>query len=152
MLPQFYRFIIVNNSGQTVNFNTGAVNLKVTNWIVDPTTGKITYTQDVDDDLSFDGDENWVDGGELLSDEIDNTANKFLGAQVQLEVTHDEAEAVTAGGFDIYLDGGDATGELSSDATGYASAELNQLRHIGYMTWELSGSDDDVQRSQVFDV
>ena len=126
----------MNNSGQLVTFNAnGRFNLKVTHWIVDPDTGKITYTQQGDDDLSFIGGDSTADGAEEKSDEIDNTANKFLGAQVQLEVTHDEGLAAD-GTFDIYLDGGDATGELASDATGYNNAEANNLQLIGSLTWE----------------
>lgn len=152
MLPQFYRFIIVNNSGQTVTFNNnGRFNLKVTHWIIDPSTGKITYTQDADDDLSFIAADSTVDGAEEKSSEIDNTTNKFLGAQVQLEVTHDEG-TLADGTFDIYLDGGDATSELASDASGYASAEANKLQFIGSLTWESNGLDDEVMRSSVFNI
>jgi hypothetical protein len=152
MLPQFYRFIVVNNSGQTVTFNNnGRFNLKVTNWIVDPTTGKITYTQDADDDLSFIAGDSTTDGAEEKSDEIDNTSNLFLGAQVQLEVTHDEG-TLADGTFDIYLDGGDVTGELASDASGYNNAEANNLQLIGSLTWESNGLDDEVMRSPVFNI
>lgn len=152
MLPQFYRFIVVNNSGQTVTFDlNGRFNLKVTNWIIDPTTGKVTYTKDADDDLSFVATDSTVDGAEEKSDEIDNTSNLFLGAQVQLEVTHDAGTAAD-GTFDIYLDGGDTTGELASDASGYASAEANKLQVIGSLTWEANGLDDEVMRSSVFNI
>lgn len=154
MLPQFYRFIVVNNSGQTVTYNSnGRVNLKVTNWIIDPSTGKVTYTQDADDDLSFVAADTWADGAEEKSDEIDNTSNLFLGAHVQLEITHDEGSAVVAGtSFDIYMDAGDATGQLASDATGYKSAEDNHLRHVGSLALEPDYQDDEVVRSNVFDV
>ena len=54
--------------------------------------------------------------------------------------------------FDLYLDGGDATGELASDASGYAGAEANGLTKIGTLFWESNGGDDEVMRSQVFEV
>ena len=152
MLPRFYRFIIVNNSGQTMTYNDNArYNLLVTHWIITPSTGLIAYTQDVDDDLSFAGGSSTADGGEDLSDEIDNTSNLFEGALVQLAATHD-AGGLADGTFDIYLDGGEATGQLASDASGYASAEANKLQFIGSLTWESNGLDDEVMYSPVFNV
>ncbi len=154
MLPQFSRFIIVNNSGQTVTFNNnGRFNLKVTRWYIDPSTGKVVYTQMSDDDLSFVAADSTTDGSEEKSDEIDNITGdlEFVGAQVQLEVTHDEG-TLADGTFDIYLDGGDATGELASDASGYASAEANKLQFVGSLTWEPNGLDDEVMRSGVLNI
>lgn len=156
MLPQFFRFIVVNNSGQTVTYNSnGRVNLKVTFWHLNQagSVTKLVYTQDVDDDLSFVAADTWADGAEEKSDEIDNTANLFLGLHVQLEITHDEGAAVLAGtSFDIYMDAGDATGELQSDATGYKSAEANGLRFVGTLPLEVDYQDDEVVRSSVFDI
>lgn len=151
-LSRFTRFIVVNNSGQTVTYNNnGRFNLKVTGWIIDPTTGKITYANIGDDDLSFIAADSTVNGAEEKSDEIDNTTTKYLGLQVQLEVTHDEG-LLADGTFDIFMDGGDATGELMSDATGYADAAANGLTHIGSLTWESNAADDDVMRSEVINV
>jgi hypothetical protein len=150
MLPQFYRIIVFNSSGQTVTFNSnGLFNLKVTEWYIDPDTGKITYNQRGDDDMSFIAASACADGAEVKSDEIDNTANKYIGAEVQLEVLHDEGTAAD-GTFDIYLDGGDATGELASDADGYGTAEAAKLEPIGSLTWDPNGLDDETMRSSVF--
>ncbi len=152
MLPQFYRIIVVNNSGQTVTFNNnGRFNLKVTHLFITPATGKVDYTPQLDDDLSFIAASSVIDGAEVKSDEIDNTSNLFLGDHVQLEVTHDEGLAAD-GVFNVYLDGGDATGELASDASGYVNATDNALEHIGSMVWESNAADDDVMRSQVIEV
>ncbi len=152
MLPKFSRFIVVNNSGQTVTFDSnGRLNLKVTGWIVDPDTGKITYTQLTDDDVNFITTNTLADGSEQLADEIDNTTNLFLGYLVQLEVTHDEG-TLADGTFDVFLAQGDTTGELQTDASGYASAELNLLHTVGFLTWESSGLDDEVMRSDVWEV
>lgn len=151
-LSQFTVFVVVNQSGQTVTYSAGGrFNLKVTGWFIDPSTGKITYAQLSDDDLSFTTG-TLVNGAELQSSEIDNaTTTKYLGYQVQLEVTHD-AGGLADGTFDIYMDGGDATGELMTDATGYADAEASGLTHIGSLTWESNGQDDEVMRSEVFNV
>lgn len=153
MLPQFYRFIAVNNSGETVTFNNnGRLNLKVTAHTIDPDTGDVTYAPLVDDDLGFVAASALADGAEIVGDvEIDNTGNKYTGLQVQLEITHDEGAAAD-GTFEVYLSGGDATGELPTDATGYASAEANNLRLVCQLTWEPNGQDDEVMRSPVWDV
>ena len=151
-LPQFIRYLVVNNSGQTVTYNnSGRYKLKITGWIVDPSTGKRTYTILSDDDLSFVAADSTVDGAEEKSDEINNTSDLFLGHQVQLEVTHDEG-TLADGTFDVYLDGGDATGELMSDASGYASAEASGLTRVGSLVWESNGLDDEVMRSEVFNL
>jgi len=152
MLPQYYRIIVVNNSGQTLTYNNnGRINVKMTAWKIDTTNGDIVYTQLADDDCSFGAGDTTADGGEDKSDEINNTANEYLGLQVQLEITHDEGAAAD-GTFDLYLDGGDASGELASDASGYASAEANKLACIGSLTWESNGLDDEVMRSSVINI
>lgn len=152
-LPQFRTYIVVNNSGQTLTFNTnGAINLKETAWHLDTTNGKVTYTQLADDDLGFVAGSSLTDGSEIVGDnEIDNTSNLYLGSQLQLEITHDEGTAAD-GTFDLYMAVGDATGELESDASGYASAEANHLYFIGSLTWEPNGLDDEVMRSQMFHI
>jgi len=153
MLPQFYKFIVVNNSGSLLTYNNnGRINLKVTAVIITPATGKVAYAQLSDDDLGFIAASTLADGAEIVGDvEIDNTSNLYMGLQVQLEITHDEGAAAD-GTFDIYLDGGDATGELASDATGYSNAEANGLEWVGSLTWESNGGDDEVMRSEVFNI
>ncbi len=152
MLPRVYRIIVVNNSGQTVTFDSnGRFNLKVTGWLITPADGKIAYTTDADDDLAFVSGDSTVDGAEEKSSEIVNNSDLFIGAQIQLEVTHDAGTAAD-GSFDIYLDGGDLTGELASDASGYASAGANFLQHIGSLVWEPNGLDDEVMRSAVINI
>ena len=152
MLPQFYKFVLVNNSGQTVTFNAnGRLKLKLTAWFITPATGKIHYDQLSDDDFAFVAADSMADGAEETTTEIDNTTNLYLGLQAQLEVTHDEGAAAD-GTFDLYIAGGDATGELPTDATGYGSAEAAKLRFLGSLTWEPAGIDDEVMRSEVFNL
>lgn len=152
MLKRFYKFIVVNNSGQTLTFDTnGRLNLKMWAWIVDPSTGKITYTQIADDDMNFVATNTLADGAEQGGDEINNTSNLFLGLQAQLEVTHDEG-TLADGNFDLYISTGDATGELESDASGYASAEANGLRIVTTLVWESNGLDDELMRSRMVEV
>lgn len=152
MLPQFYRVIAVNNTGQTITYNNnGRLNLKMTAWKWNTTDGDITETQLADDDFSFVAASSTADGGEDKTDEIDNTTNEYVGLQVQLEVTHDEGTAAD-GTYDLYLDGGDASGELASDASGYDDAETNVLHFIGNLAWHASGADDEVMRSLIIDL
>ncbi|MHC4354231.1 MAG: hypothetical protein ACYS0H_16115 [Planctomycetota bacterium] len=154
MVPQFYRFVVVNNSGQLLTYNNnGRINLKVTAWYIAPATGLVTYAQLADDDLGFVAASTLANGAEIVGDnEIDNTSNKYIGLQVQLEITHDEGAAVTAGGFDVYIAGGDASGDLPTDADGYGSAEINKLRPVGHMIIDPASADDEVTRSQVWSV
>jgi len=157
MLPQFRKWILVNNSGQLLTYNGdpgGRINLKQTAYSISPSTGLIAYTQITDDDLGFVGGSSLANGAEIVGDiEYDNTINKYIGLQVQLEVTHDEGAAIVAGGvFDLYIDGGDATGELSSDSTGYGSAEASALQLIGSMVCDPNVADDEVIRSAVWEL
>ena len=150
MLPQFRTYVLVNNSGSLLSYSAnGRINIKETCWIIDPTTAKITYTQLADDDLGF-STGTLADGAEIVGDvEISNTSNLYIGSQLQIEITHDEGAAAD-GTFDLYVAGGDATGELPTDASGYASAEANHLQFVGSLTWEANGLDDEVMRSNVF--
>ena len=145
---------MVNNSGQTLTLNSnGRVNLTVTGLRVSPVSGHLKHVQLDDDALGFIAAGTLADGAEIAGDEFDNTDPdaQFVGLHVQLEVTHDEGAAAD-GTFDIYLVDGDASGELPSDASGYASAEANGLEHIGSLVWESNGGDDEVMRSPVFRV
>jgi len=152
MLPQFYRIIAVNNTGQTLTYDSnGRLNLKMTAWKWDTSNGDVVYTQLSDDDFGFGAGDSTADGAEDKTSEINNTANEYVGLQVQLELTHDEGAAAD-GTYDLYLDAGDATGELASDASGYDDAETNKLQFIGLLTWHSSGGDDEIMRSPVFEI
>ena len=108
MLPQFFKFIVVNNSGQTLTFNSnGRLNMKMTGLRISQVTGKVSYVQLDDDDLGFVAAGTLADAAEILSSLIDNTDHQFVGLQVQLEVTHDEGSAAD-GTFDVYLAGDNA--------------------------------------------
>jgi len=161
MIPQFYRIIVVDNSGDTITSTPGG-RFSMVLWgiIVDPTTGKLTYTEIASspDDLSFAAGRSVIDGAEVMdnaallaTDEIDNTTTLYINLQLQLEVTHDEG-ASADGTFDMYLDSGNATDELASDQTGYVDAEANLLRFIGSLTWQPLASDDHVMMSPVFTI
>jgi hypothetical protein len=150
MLPQFRTYVLVNNSGQTLTYaSNGRINVKETAIYFNTTDGKIVYVQLADDDLGFTTG-TLADGAEIVGDvEVDNTSLLYISSQIQFEITHD-AGAAADGTFTLYVSSGDATGELETDATGYASAEANGLQPVGTLVWEASAADDDVMRSQKF--
>ena len=64
MLPQFLKFVVVNNSGQTLTYNNnGRLNLKITGWLITPSTGKVAYTQLSADTLGFGAGDSTADAG-----------------------------------------------------------------------------------------
>ena len=152
-LPQIRQFILVNNSGQLLTYNNnGRINIKETAIHYNTSTGKLVSTQLADDDLGFVAASTLADGSEIVGDnEVDNTSNLYISSQVQIEITHDEGTAAD-GTFDLYMAMGDASGELETDGSGYASAEANKLTFIGSLTWEPNGLDDEVMRSAVFNI
>jgi len=148
-LPQYYRFVLVNNSGQTLTFDSnGRINIKHTDTHENTTDGKIVYTQRADDDLGFVATGTLSDGAEIIGDvELTNTgSNLFLSAEIQIEITHD-AGTLADGTFDLYVSAGDAAGALQTDASGYGSAEDAQLQLVGSLRWEPNGLDDEVMLS-----
>jgi len=150
MLPQFRRFVIVNNSGQTLTFDLGGrINLKETAWSRNP-QGRIEYTKLADDDLGFVATDTLADAGELIGD-IELPGDSYEGSQIQLEITHD-AGTLASGDFDIYLSEGNDSGQLQTDADGYAAAVASGLLVIGALTWESNGLDDEVMRSEIFEL
>lgn len=152
-LPQFRKFVLVNNSGQTLTFNNnGRINIKETAIHFNTTDGKLVYTQLSDDDLGFVAASSLADGSEIVGDnEIDNTSTLYITSEVQVEITHDEGTLADKT-FDLYISTGDATSELETDASGYISAEANKLRIIGSLVWESNGLDDEVMRSQTLTI
>ena len=154
MLPQFYLFVAVNNTGQTLTYDGspgGRLNLKLTGYKWNSTNSEFDYTVLSDDDFGFGAGDSTADAAEDQSSEKDNTSDKYDGLQLQLELTHDEGAAAD-GTYDLYIDGGDATGELATDATGYDDAEKNRLELVGQLTWHSDGTDDQVMRSPVWEV
>ncbi len=153
MLPQFYKFVVVNNSGQANVFSAGVayMSLRVAEWYITPSTGKVFYNQRTADDVNFTTGETNANGAEEISDEVDNSINKYLGAQVQLEVAH-SAGAAADGTFDIYMASGSTSGTLPTDESGYVDAESNKLTFVGSLTWLTGGSNNDVQTSNTFSI
>ena len=153
MLTSFYRFILVNNSGQTVTYDSNArLVLHLKGWFINPSTGKLDYTLLGPESFGFGAGDTTIDGAEDIgSIEFDNTSNLFLGTQVQLDILHD-AGALADGTFDLYIARGLTTGGLPTDQIGYSSAEINGLEKVGSLIWDSSPADDDVLFSNVWEV
>jgi len=156
MLNQFYRFALMNNTGQTNTFTDGGVvALSIYGVIVTPSTGKLAYaTIDASEDFAgfTAGGHTWSDGAEKISvAAIDNTTNLYINALVQLTISHSEA-AAAVGSWDLYLLSGDAAANMENDSNGYVSAEANKLTFIGSLNWLTGGTNDDEQMSPVFTI
>lgn len=152
MLPQFRKYILVNNSGSLLSFDAnGRINIKETAYRFN-TAGELEYKPLIDDDLGFIAASTLADAAEIVGDRvIDNTQTRYVGSHLQIEITHDEGTAAD-GTFDLYMAQGDAAAETEEDATGYNTAEANKLEMIGNLTWESNGADDEVMRSPVFEI
>jgi hypothetical protein len=153
MLHKYYKFVIVNNSGQTVTHGagTGDLLLRVTGVYVVPSTGLLAYDIFTPDECGFDATDTWANGAEVESSEIDNATNKYINALVKIEVEHTLA-ATAEGSFDIYYTGGDATGALETDADGYNSAESMKLTFIGSLTWPTGVTNNESLLSPTFTI
>lgn len=146
MLNQFYGFVVVNKTGQSLTYdNGGRIKLKITPYYF-ASNGKVVYGTTIVEDCGFGPGDVTVDGGEDPTAEIDNSNNCYSGAIVQLEIVHDEG-TLANGTYDIYYEGANVSGELPSDASGYDDAETNRLIVVDLLTWHSSGVDDEVMRT-----
>ncbi len=154
-LPQFFRFVIVNATGQTITFNAnGRILIKMWGLLIDPTTGLAVYTEltESEDDMGFIAGQSISNGSELVGDnEIDNTVLKYIGLQAQMKITHDEG-ALAEGAFNLHISVGDAVGDLQTDASGYAGVAQAGLLFVGPLIWPDSLSDDNVVLSNMITI
>jgi hypothetical protein len=157
-LPKFWAIGVVNNSGQTVTFNSnGRFDLNVQAIHFNSSAGKLVYTEVLAaDDLDFDAGRSVVNGTGVMDDasklqtaEQDNTSNLYVGLQVSLKVTHDAGTAAD-GTFDLYLLSGDTTGALESNASGFDDFDDGNCRRIGSLIWHNLGVDDEIMQSKTF--
>jgi hypothetical protein len=152
MLPQHRNYILVNNSGQLLTFNSnGRIVIHETLYRFN-TAGEMEYLQRADDDMGFVAGGSLADGAEIISDQnVDNTQGRWVGAQIQIEITHDEGTAAD-GTFDLYMAQGQSATAMEFDADGYNNAEANKLEPIGSLTWEANGLDDETMLSPIFEI
>lgn len=147
-LPQFRRYVLKNNSGQTLTFSAnGRILIRETAVHFNTTDGKPIMTVLSEDDLGFTSG-TLADGAEIIGDvEISNASNLYDHSLIQIEIKHDEG-TLADGNFELYLSEGNVTAELSTDGNGYNDAVGNGLTLIGFLIWESNGLDDQIMRSR----
>jgi hypothetical protein len=132
MFPDYSKFHIVNNTGQTLPFQTtGTNNFVITGkpWKFD-SSGVLTYGSEVT--LFADNDTSLANAAALEGAEFNNTTNKWLGMFCIAKLVT-SAVATAQGGVDIYwewsTDG--AAGTYPSDAAEWVIAEdLVRIRRV----------------------
>jgi hypothetical protein len=120
MLAKYYRFWAVNNTGQTMTFETDGVgnaaqlNLRILPWkYVD---GVLTYYDAITDDLGFSSG-TLTDGSSTEGDVQDNRTNLYQGAKCFFEAKHDHASA--SGTVDLYMEESDDNTNWPSDVANF---------------------------------
>lgn len=112
MLAKFYRFHIVNNTGQTATFDDGAsLSLRIQAWKL--VSGVLTYNTVVIDDMGFGAGESIVDGAFVTSSQFDNSSDLFWELNGVLIAVHDLDAAV--GHWALYIEGTDNAAFFPSD-------------------------------------
>lgn len=120
MLPKFYRFSLINKTGQTATFDDGArLSLRIQAWKF--SSGVLVYDTVVVDDMNFVAGQTILDDGETNSDNFDNSSDLFLGLNGVLIATHDLDAAV--GSWDLYVEGTDNTAIFPGDEDDFDIAQ-----------------------------
>lgn len=151
-LPQFWRWVLVNNSGVDLTFTGGGrITIREAGLNDDTTNGLTDYNVQADDDLGFTTG-TLADGAEIVGDvERDNTIDKFTGSQGEIEVTHDGGTAAN-GTFDLYVSTGFTSGNLQSNASGYLSAKDNKLDFVQSLNWTAAALNGEKLVSNLFHI
>ena len=123
MLPKFYRFYIVNNSGDTLTYaNAARLEIRTLPWKFD-SNGALSYgTVDVDTTALLDTGETIADGIASEGTVIDNTSNKYLGLNGYLECKHDVDTGPDAI-IDLYVEHSDDNASWPSDQDDFLAEE-----------------------------
>lgn len=116
MLAKYYRLRGVNNTGQTMTYDSGArIAIRLSPWKI--SSGALAFTTTITEDLGFSATETIVDGGEVEGSVNNNTSNLDFGVKGYAEITHDLATA--DGSFDIYLEESDDNVNWPSDQASF---------------------------------
>jgi len=119
MLPKYYRFHVVNNTGVTATLADGAVfALRASPWKFD-SNGALDNGVTITDDLGQAA--TLADGAASEGDVQDNTSNLYLGLNCTWTMTHDLDAA--AGTWDLYIETSDDNTNWPSDANDFVLAE-----------------------------
>lgn len=133
MLAKFYNLILVNNTGYTQTYNSGArVSVRIMGWKVN-SSGVLTYGTVATDSFGFTTDGTIADGASVeLATKIDNSTDLNMGAHITLEVTTNDAS--TAGSFDLYIETCDANGsDWPSDQANFSPDDGDAILLGGFV-------------------
>lgn len=119
MLPKFLNLILINNTGQTQTYKSGArASCRLTPWKIN-SSGALVYGTVQTDDFGFGAGETIANDATVeLDGKFDNSSNRDFGLHGYLEVTTNNASS--AGTFDLYLEFADADGsDFPSDQANF---------------------------------
>jgi len=124
MLPKYYRFRFINETGGTMAASEGSsIQVRFSPWKL--TSGaKVDGTATVDD-MGFTGSDTIADDGEVEGTARDNTSDKFLGGHGVFTATPDLDAAV--GSCRLYVEHCDNTNFWPSDSNDFVIGDLQQI-------------------------
>jgi hypothetical protein len=119
-LSKYFKLHIVNNTGATINFGTGAANntfvIMGMPWKL--TSGALVYGTEAT--IFADPSSDLTNGSSTEGSEIDNSSNLNLGYFCRADLQTDNA---SAGTVDIYVEYATATGVYPSDEADFDAEE-----------------------------
>ncbi|MHC4398601.1 MAG: hypothetical protein ACYTG0_02875 [Planctomycetota bacterium] len=142
MLPETFRLIVKNATGQTQTYNSGArVRFTYRKWKWN-SSGGVDWSSEVVEDFGFGAGDSLADDAHDPGSTVDNSSDKYVGLVGILDVTTDHASS--DGRFEVYLDvstdGGTewASDDLSDPDT---NDEIKAALSLAAITQEISGAD-----------
>ena len=146
MLAPFYRLHGVNESGQTMTFDSGAlIAIRLQPWAI--RAGVLSFTTSViTDDLQFSSGETIVDNAAVEGVVHDNSSNLDFGVKGKISIAHDVDAAV--GVFRLYIEESDSNANWISDETDFDPAV--NARQICVVTIDPSAADASVGKNFEF--
>ena len=142
MLAKFWRLHMINNTGQTMDFDAGArIAIRVMAWKI--SSGNLTFDTVITEDLGFIATNTIADGGIVEGTVVDNTSELQWGFNGTFEITHDVDAAL--GSVDLYLETSDNDGNWPSDSDDFVITDLILLQSMA-----IDNSAVDVSRSKNF--
>jgi len=115
MLPEKYKFWIVNNLGQDIDYDDGGrIDLRLKPWKL--VAGVRTEIDVITDDFAFSAADQITDEAfEAMETPVDNTTNKGYGLHGSLHLVADNAASL--GSVDLYVEYTDDAGSFPSALT-----------------------------------
>lgn len=139
MLAEFWRYRMINETGQTMTYNDGArIAIRSVAWKLGA-SGVVTHSSVITEDLGFGAGETIVDDGEVEGTVVDNSSDKYYGVNGTFEVTHDLDAAV--GQCRLYVEFSDSDANWPSDADDFS---IDKLIQIAVLPVDNSGVDKSV--------